>query len=213
MSRWQMANIIPPDALLGFYRDGLFPMAGPEGIRLFSPDPRGIIPIDGFKVPHGMKKSLKDERWKVTIDTAFENVMLGCADRDETWIDETIFLSYSLLHRQGHAHSVEVWRDGELAGGLYGVSIGAAFFGESMFHRVTGASKIALFWLVEILRSQGFKLLDTQWITPHLAGFGAIEVPRSDYLKMLAESITREATFKAESCDFSGLGLLEDLHG
>jgi len=213
MSRWQMANIIPPDALLGFYRDGLFPMAGPEGIRLFSPDPRGIIPIDGFKVPHGMKKSLKDERWKVTIDTAFENVMLGCADRDETWIDETIFLSYSLLHRQGHAHSVEVWRDGELAGGLYGVSIGAAFFGESMFHRVTGASKIALFWLVEILRSEGFKLLDTQWITPHLAGFGAIEVPRSDYLKMLAESITREATFKAESCDFLGLGLLEDLHG
>jgi len=196
-----MANIIPPEALLGFYRNGLFPMAGPDGIRLFSPDPRGIIPLEGFKVPHGMKKTLKDERWVVTVDTAFEEVLLGCADRDETWIDESIFLSYTLLHRQGHAHSVEVWRDGVLGGGLYGVSIGGAFFGESMFHRITGASKVALLWLVEILRLGNFHLLDTQWITPHLAGFGAVEVPRAVYMRMLQESVIKKAVFQAPTSE------------
>jgi leucyl/phenylalanyl-tRNA--protein transferase len=190
-----MANIIPPEVLIELYRNGHFPMAGANGIRIFSPDPRGIIPLETFKPPHGTKKALRDPRWIVKINSAFEEVMLGCAARAETWIDETVFLSYVLLHRQGHAHSVEVWVDGELAGGLYGVALGGAFFGESMFHHVTGASKVALCALVDILRRQGFKLLDTQWVTPHLAGFGAVEVPRPVYLRMLKEALRQKAVF------------------
>ena len=186
-----MANIIPPETLLALYSQGLFPMAGPEGLHLYSPDPRGIIPLDGFHIPHGTRRALRDRTWEIRLDTAFEQVLLGCAEREDTWIDETIFHSYTELHRLGHAHSVEVWLDGALAGGLYGVRIGAAFFGESMFHRVTGASKVALCHLVEMLRQGGFLLLDTQWITPHLASFGAIEVPRALYLKMLAEAVTK----------------------
>lgn len=193
-----MANIIPPDQLLGLYARGFFPMAGPDGLRIYSPDPRGIIPLDTFHLPHGAKKTLRDPAWKVTVDSAFDDVLLGCAERDETWIDECIFASYSQLHALGYAHSVEVWRDGQLAGGLYGVRIGAAFFGESMFHRVPGASKVALVHLVTMLRAGRFLLLDTQWTTPHLEGFGATEIRRSDYLKRLADAIGREAQFPAK---------------
>jgi len=195
----RMANMIPAEVLLSFYRDGLFPMGGPDGIRLFSPDPRGIIPLESFKSPHGTRKSLKDREWSVTVDKAFEEVVQACAEREETWIDEPIAASYAALHRLGHAHSVEVWREGELAGGLYGVSLGAAFFGESMFHRASGASKVALVSLVSILREGGFGLLDTQWVTPHLAGFGAVEIPRRVYLRMLKDCLTREAAFTADS--------------
>ena len=189
-----MANIIPPETLLDLYGQGLFPMAGPEGLHLYSPDPRGIIPLDGFHVPHGTRSTLRDPAWEIRIDSAFEQVLLCCADREETWIDETIFSSYAELRRLGHAHSVEVWREGELAGGLYGVQIGAAFFGESMFHLVGGASKVALCHLVEMMRRGGFMLLDTQWITPHLASFGAIEIPRAIYLEMLAEATGKTAS-------------------
>jgi len=194
-----MANIIPPETLLELYARGFFPMAGPDGLRLFSPDPRGIIPLEGFRIPHGTRRTLRDPAWEVRIDTAFEQVLLACAEREETWIDETIFHSYAALHRLGHAHSVEVWRDRQLAGGLYGVRIGAAFFGESMFHRVTGASKVALCHLVDILRRGGFLLLDTQWVTPHIAGFGATEIPRADYLARLAEATGRNARFQLEA--------------
>lgn len=195
MIRSEMANLIPSVALLDFYRNGVFPMAGPEGIRLYSPDPRGVLPLRGFHVPRGARATLRDPAWSVTVDTAFAEVMLGCAEREETWIDETIFLSYVNLHELGHAHSVEVWRDGELAGGLYGVRIGAAFFGESMFHHVPGASKVALCRLVEILRAGGFRLLDTQWTTPHLAMFGGREIPRGQYLNRLADCVRAEASF------------------
>jgi len=188
---FRMATIIPPEILLDLYRQSFFPMAGPEGLHLFSPDPRGIIPLDGFHIPHGTRRILRDRAWEVRLDSAFDQVLLGCAERGETWIDETIFQSFTGLHRLGHAHSVEVWRDGTLAGGLYGVRIGAAFFGESMFHRVPGASKVALCHLVEMLRQGGFSLLDTQWVTPHLAAFGAIEIPKKSYLKMLADAIGR----------------------
>jgi leucyl/phenylalanyl-tRNA---protein transferase len=188
-----MANRIPAEMLLGFYGRGLFPMALDGDLRLFSPDPRGIIPLEGFRVPHGARKTLADPAWEIRLDTSFGEVLRCCADRESTWIDETIMESYLALHEAGHAHSVEVWRDGGLAGGLYGVRLGGAFFGESMFHRVPGASKVALNALVAMMRDHGFTLLDTQWVTPHLAGFGAIEVPREDYLAMLSEAIRREA--------------------
>lgn len=195
MNRVAMANIIPPDILLDFYRRGVFPMAMDGELRLFSPDPRGVIPLEKFRIPHGSRKILRDPAWKVTVNAAFEEVVLGCAERDETWIDETIFGSYAELHHLGHAHSIEVWRDGELAGGLYGVAIGAAFCGESMFSRVPGASKVALANLVERLRGRGFVLLDTQWVTPHLEKFGACEIPRSEYLEKLRKAVEMKTSF------------------
>jgi leucyl/phenylalanyl-tRNA--protein transferase len=195
MNRVAMATIIPPDILLDFYRRGVFPMAMDGELRLFSPDPRGVIPLEKFRIPHGSRKILRDPAWKVTVNAAFEEVVLGCAERDETWIDETIFGSYAELHHLGHAHSIEVWRDGELAGGLYGVAIGAAFCGESMFSRVPGASKVALANLVERLRGRGFVLLDTQWVTPHLEKFGACEIPRSEYLEKLAKAVEMKTSF------------------
>ncbi|HRJ72293.1 MAG TPA: leucyl/phenylalanyl-tRNA--protein transferase [Terrimicrobiaceae bacterium] len=191
-----MATLIPPEELLGLYASGWFPMAMPDGsIRCFSPDPRGILPLDAFRVPHGTRKVLADPAWEVRIDTAFERVVRACAQREETWIDDTILRSYLALHQANCAHSVEVWRDGKLAGGLYGVRIGAAFFGESMFHTVSGASKVALVHLVQLLRARGFLLLDTQWTTPHLVQFGARECPRKDYLKLLAHSLETPVPF------------------
>lgn len=196
MIRLPMANIIPPETMLDFYRRGVFPMAVDGELRLFSPDPRGVIPLDGFRIPHGSRKVLRDPSWEVSVNEAFEEIVLGCAERDETWIDETIFLTYAELHHLGHAHSVEVWRDGELAGGLYGVAIGAAFFGESMFSRVPGASKVALVSLVDILRAQGYELLDTQWVTPHLEKFGACEIPRDEYLEKLGRAVELQRSFQ-----------------
>jgi leucyl/phenylalanyl-tRNA--protein transferase len=164
-------------------------------IRCYSPDPRGVIPLDGFHVPHGTRKTLRDPAWELRIDTAFEEVMRACGNREETWIDETIVQSYLGLFHLGHAHSVEIWRDGRLAGGLYGVSLGAAFFGESMFHVVPGASKVALVRLVERLNARGYRLLDTQWSTPHLESFGATTISRRKYLKQLEAALQEECEF------------------
>ena len=192
-----MAIPIPPEVLLRAYRQGAFPMAVmPGDIRWFSPQQRGILPLEDFHVPHGTRRAVNDAAWEVRVDTVFGEVMRACAKRRDTWIDGVIMESYGQLHVTGHAHSVEVWRDGELAGGLYGVSIGGAFFGESMFHRVTNASKVALVWLVRILRAGGFRLLDTQWTTEHLAQFGAVEVARAQYLRMLAAAIDAPADFR-----------------
>jgi leucyl/phenylalanyl-tRNA--protein transferase len=190
-----MAKIIPASSLLDFYRRGLFPMAVEGELQLFSPDPRGVIPLEEFRIPHGSRKTVRDPAWTVTVNEAFGDVMLGCAERDETWIDETIYLSYANLHRLGHAHSIEVWRDGALVGGLYGVAIGAAFFGESMFSREPGASKVALVRLVERLKERGYLLLDTQWVTPHLEKFGAREIRRDDYLAQLARAVDLKRDF------------------
>lgn len=191
-----MANMIPPELLLDFYRKGIFPMAVDGEVRLFSPNPRGIIPLDGFRIPHGTQKTLKDPAWKLKLNTAFREVMLGCAERDETWIDEGIFRSYTALHDLGHAHSIEIWRDGSLAGGLYGVQIGGVFFGESMFHRVPGASKVAICRLVEMMRAGGFLLLDTQWVTSHLEKFGAKEIARSEFLDLLDAALKTNAVLE-----------------
>jgi leucyl/phenylalanyl-tRNA--protein transferase len=188
-----MANRIPPELLLDFYRKGIFPMAVDGEMRLFSPDPRGVILLDEFRIPHGTRKTLKDPAWELRMDTAFEDVMRGCAEREETWIDDGIFESYTALHDLGHAHSVEIWRDGFLAGGLYGVQIGSVFFGESMFHCVPGASKVAICRLVEMMRSGGFLLLDTQWVTSHLEKFGAREISRAEYLVLLNNAVKKTA--------------------
>jgi len=182
--------MISPALLIEGYLHGVFPMGMEDGeIGWFSPDPRAIIPLDDtFHVPHGLKRALQRGAFEVRVNHAFEHVMRACAGRDETWITEEIIQSYCELHRLGFAHSVETWRDGRLAGGLYGVSAGGAFFGESMFHRETDASKVALNALVQRLRERGFTLLDTQWITPHLRQFGAIEVSRRLYLRRLSEA-------------------------
>jgi len=197
-----MKSGILPDLLLEAYASGIFPMGMPDGeIRWYSPDPRGIIPLEEFHIPHGLKRTLKKPSWKIRIDTSFQEVMRACASREETWITEAIAESYTLLFESGHAHSVEVWQDDKLAGGLYGVSIGGAFFGESMFHHVTDASKVALCYLVEILKKGGFTLLDSQWTTPHLEQFGAREIPRADYMEKLAASLILKTTF-SKPCNF-----------
>lgn len=192
-----MAILIPPEELLGLYASGWFPMAMEDGsIRCFSPDPRTVIPLDEFHIPHGTRKTLKDPAWEIRIDTVFEEVMRGCAEREETWISEPLLQCYVALHKAGFAHSVEVWRDNALAGGLYGVRLGGAFFGESMFHRQTGASKVALVTLVRRLREKGFRLLDTQWTTPHLLKFGAKEISRKSYLNQLKTCIRDTVEFR-----------------
>jgi leucyl/phenylalanyl-tRNA--protein transferase len=189
-------RIIPASLLLEGYCTGIFPMAMESGeIGWFSPDPRGIIPIDGFHVPHGLLRTVKKKRYEVRINSAFESVMRACADRSETWISEEIIASYINLHRLGFAHSVETWFNEELVGGLYGVSIAGAFFGESMFHTMTDASKVALFALVERLRDRGFRLLDSQYVTGHLKTFGAVEIPRPEYMRLLKQAIALNCKF------------------
>ncbi|XHR31329.1 MAG: leucyl/phenylalanyl-tRNA--protein transferase [Chthoniobacteraceae bacterium] len=183
--------------LLSAYAQGIFPMGMPKGeMGWFSPDPRGILPLDErFHLPHGLARALRKGRFEVRCNTAFEEVMKACAEREETWIDEEIVASYTELYRLGFAHSVEAWCEGRLAGGLYGVALGGAFFGESMFHRETDASKVALNALVERLRERGFKLLDIQWTTPHLCTFGAMEIPRREYLRQLRAALRRDCAF------------------
>ena len=188
--------MIPTDLLLSAYAGGWFPMAVDGGeIRWFSPDPRGIIPLDGFHVPARLARVVRRGIFRVAIDTAFEAVIRACAaaerDRDDpgTWISDEIVDSYVALHSRGYAHSVEAWRGDRLVGGLYGVALRGAFFGESMFHRETGASKVALVALVDRLRRCGFVLLDTQWVTAHLEQFGAVEIPRAEYLERLAAAL------------------------
>lgn len=187
------------DLLLSAYASGWFPMAvAPGEIRWFSPDPRGIIPLDTFHVPNRLARVIRSGRFDVRINTDFAAVMQGCAERREpegTWIDDEILESYVALHREGYAHSVEAWQDGALAGGLYGVALGGAFFGESMFHRVADASKVALAALVARLGARGFLLLDTQWVTDHLSQFGAEEIPRRRYLRLLNTAMAINVSF------------------
>lgn len=187
-------EIIPPEILLNAYAQGAFPMAEKDGIVWVSPHVRGLIPLDGrFHIPHGLKKKLRKNPFEIRVDTAFREVMLGCASRASTWIDPVILESYCNLHALGYAHSVECWDGDGLQGGLYGVAMGKAFFGESMFSRKTDASKVALVALVEMLRDRGFVLLDTQWMTAHLRTFGGCEMRRAEYLELLARAIGTEA--------------------
>ena len=191
-----MHDPLPPELLLEAYASGIFPMGMEDGsIRWFSPDPRGILPLEGFHVPHGLARALKRPGWELRTDSAFAEVVTACAARKETWITPLISHAYGELFAGGHAHSVEIWKDGQLAGGLYGVALGGAFFGESMFHRVTDASKVALWHLVRILGENGFTLLDTQWNTPHLGQFGAVEISRAEYLRRLRKALIMPACF------------------
>lgn len=191
--------MIEPELLLQGYRLGVFPMAmADDAIEWFSPDPRAILPLDKFHVPHALRRVVKKKPFDVKIDTGFAEVIRACAKRKDTWINREIIQSYDRLHELGHAHSVESWREGKLAGGLYGVAIGGAFFGESMFHRVTDASKVALVALVERLRARKFVLLDTQWLTAHLAQFGVTEISRNYYLRLLGHAVELPRSFVDE---------------
>ena len=192
--------ILPVSMLLAGYRTGFFPMAVDGGISWFSPEQRGILPLNRLHGPKRLRRVVGQGHFEVSIDRAFDDVIRACASRDDTntggnWINEEIIESYCGLHRAGFAHSVEAWHAGELVGGLYGVTLKGAFFGESMFHRARDASKVALWRLVERLRERDYQLLDIQWLTPHLERFGAIEIPRGRYLELLAESMQVECQF------------------
>jgi leucyl/phenylalanyl-tRNA--protein transferase len=191
------------DLLRTAYRQGVFPMADPRADRIewFSPDPRGVLPLDGFHIPRSLRRVVRSGRFALRTDTVFEAVMRACAgprpQEEETWIDDRLIAAYAELHAAGHAHSVEAWADGRLVGGLYGVHLGAAFFGESMFiHPELGgrdASKVCLVALVENMKERGFLLLDTQFTNEHLEQFGCVEIPRDDYLRRLEVALLREA--------------------
>lgn len=165
-------------------------------ISWYSPDPRAIIPLNAFRVSRSLRRVMRNRFFETRVDTAFHDVIRGCAARDDTWISDEIINTYVELNKKGFAHSVESWREGELVGGLYGVSLSGAFFGESMFSLVSNASKIALIHLVCVLKERGFRLLDTQFINNHLKQFGAIEVSRHLYLKMLAEALESKVQFR-----------------
>ena len=193
---------LTPDILLRAYAAGIFPMAeSAEDPELFWVDPkrRGIIPLDAFHVPRRLGRVVRQNVFTIRCDTAFEDVMRGCAEssdkRPNTWINDEILDLYGGLFARGAAHSVECWHEGELVGGLYGVSLGSAFFGESMFSRVTDASKVALVHLVARLRYGRYRLLDTQFLTPHLAQFGGIEITRARYHRLLAEALRYRGVF------------------
>ena len=193
---------ITPEMLLRAYSIGIFPMAEARddpNLYWIDPEKRGILPLENFHVPRSLKRTLKRAPFDVTIDRDFEAVLAGCAapapGRRQTWINDTIFDLCRKLHVMGYAHSVETWLDGELVGGLYGVALGGAFFGESMFSRETDASKVALVHLVARLKRGGFALLDTQFVTRHLMQFGAIEVEREEYRRRLKSAIKLQAKF------------------
>lgn len=180
---------LEPGTILAAYRAGLFPMRIRKRLAWWSPDPRGIIPLDGFHASRSLRR--ERSRFEIRIDTAFEAVMRSCGDpaRPHGWIDESFVAAYCELHELGWAHSVEVVRDGDLAGGLYGLRIGRFFAGESMFHRVSNASKIAVWATVDLLRIDGASLFDVQWTTPHLRSLGAVDVSRVEYLRLLASAL------------------------
>jgi len=191
---------IDPQFLCTAYCNGYFPMADSKTgeINWYSPDPRTIFDLNEFHVPRSLTLTLKKKDFEVCINKRFEEVMRACAEREETWISETIIQSYIQLHQLGLAHSVETWKNDKLVGGLYGVAIRGAFFGESMFSRLRNGSKIALVNLVKRMKERGFTLLDTQYLTPHLEKFGACEIPRSEYMKRLENSLTITCSFTDE---------------
>jgi len=195
---------ITPEVLLKAYACGIFPMAenaDDPSLYWIEPDRRGLIPLDGFHITRRLARTVRSDRFDIYIDRDFEAVMDGCAEpatgRSRTWINQRIRSLYCRLHEIGHCHSVEAWQDGKLVGGLYGVRLGRVFFGESMFHRERDASKVALVHLVARLRAGGFALLDTQFVTSHLSSFGAVEVPKRVYNRLLERALEDEADFFA----------------
>jgi leucyl/phenylalanyl-tRNA---protein transferase len=213
-SRDSAASEITPEVLLRAYACGIFPMAeSADDPTLFwvEPEMRGVIPLDGFRISSRLARTIRSDAFTVTVDTAFKAVMAGCAapatGREDTWINKRIRDLYGGLYGLGHCHSVEVWQDGDLVGGLYGVNLGRAFFGESMFHRVRDASKVALVHLVARLIAGGFELLDTQYVTEHLKTFGAVEIPRDRYTVLLDQAIN------GEPADFASLTVNNPIPG
>ncbi len=192
-----MIEELKPELLLSAYANGIFPMADePEEIRWYSPDPRAVIELDGFKIPRSLKQRLRRGDFEIKYNTCFERVIRCCADREDgTWISRDIIGSYGCLHELGYAHSVETFYGDELAGGLYGVSLGGAFFGESMFTDITDGSKLALVALVARMQERGMPLLDIQFLTPHLKRFGAVEIARDEYLRRLESAVQLETSF------------------
>ena len=198
-----MSSTLTADQILRAYALGVFPMARQhDDPKLYWVDPekRGILPLADFHLPRSLKKVLKRDSFELKVDTAFDQVLELCAEstarRPETWINAEIVRLFTDLHHAGLAHSVESWQDGKLVGGLYGLGLGSAFFGESMFSRATDASKAALAYLTALMKKGGYTLLDTQFVTDHLAQFGAIEIPRRDYLRMLAQALDKPASFQ-----------------
>src|SRR5204862_3119170 len=210
-SRDSASSEITPEVLLRAYACGIFPMAeSADDPTLFwvEPEVRGVIPVVGFRIPSRLTRTVRSDSFTVTANTAFKAVIAGCAapqpGRKDTWINKRIRDLYVGLHELGHAHSVEVWQNDDLVGGLYGVSLGRAFFGESMFHRTRDASKLALVHLVARLSAGGFELLDAQFLTDHLKMFGATEVPQERYGKLLAKAIRGEADISAFKRELTG---------
>ncbi len=196
---------LTPDLLLCAYASGLFPMANDRHdptIHWIEPRRRGVLPLDRFHQPKSLRKVIRRQRFEIRVDQAFERVILACAEpcpgRPRTWLNDDLIELYCTLHRQGYAHSVESWADERLVGGLYGVSLGAAFFGESMFSRAPDASKVALVALVERLQAGGYLLLDTQFVTDHLRRFGAIEIARDSYQRQLRQALETPAVFYSD---------------
>lgn len=203
-----MALPVTPELLLKAYAAGLFPMAeaaDDDSLHWIEPEWRGIFPLEQFHVPRSLAKLVRRKPFEIRVNTAFEAVIRRCgeetAGRPSTWINAPIRALYGELHRRGNAHSVECWLDGELVGGLYGVHLGAAFCGESMFSRVSGASKVALVHLVARLKAGGFRLLDAQFVNPHLVQFGCVEIAQADYLARLAEALAEWGDFAAFNGD------------
>ena len=210
-----MSSPLTSDQLLRAYALGVFPMArNRHDERLFwiDPEERGILPLDNFHLSRSLRKVLKKGQFTLRCDTAFGEVMRACAEprpeRPETWINDEILRICGELHDVGIAHSVEAWQEGNLVGGLYGLSMGSAFFGESMFSRVDDASKVALAYLVAILKKGGYMLLDTQFVTSHLTQFGAVEIPRRRYLRLLTAALEKRAEFHGDLSGDEALGLL-----
>ena len=192
---FSMPVSLTPRLLEIAYRQGIFPMADEDEIRWYSPDPRGIIDLPSFHLPKRLARTIRRGLFEIAINRNFEGVIRACAAREETWINEEIIRSYTALHRLGKAHSVEAYSEGALAGGLYGVALGGAFMGESMFMLKRDASKVCLAFLVERLTARGYLLLDTQFITSHLQRFGAIEIPRAEYLRRLEKALALDCRF------------------
>ena len=192
-------RIIPPEILLNGYRQGIFPMSetrDDDSVGWYSARKRGIIPIESFRVSSNVERIIRQGRFECRVDTRFRDVMIACADRNTTWISDLIIDSFEMLHLGGHAHSVEMYNgDGELAGGLYGVSLGAAFFGESMFKNEKEADKVALWYCHRILQNNGFELWDTQFYTDHLSRFGCIEISSDEYTARLNKALQKKARF------------------
>ena len=192
-----MDSQLTPEIVLHGYRLGIFPMADRDGeVYWYSPDPRCILEYSQFRVPRSLRPVLNKRKFEIRVNTAFTDVVRACANRKEgTWISEEIIDIYSELHHRGHAHCVEAWHQAKLVGGLYGITVGGAFCGESMFYHVSDASKVALVALMRRLKTRGFTLVDTQWTTPYLKRLGAIEIPRTEYLRRLERALLLPCTF------------------